>query len=150
MAWLVDRSERMATGGPNRHAPMELELWRMALRAELRRIRLTLPQIGCVADVLNGTMMLTPGMALNVPIVYANVSDAFMLAREYGEISSYGNKWGIDEEELKTYLLRLGPTADHALHDAVSRWWDGEHEHSVVGWTAVGLPVADPQDRNTH
>lgn len=50
---------------------------------------------------------------------------------------------------LLGYLRTLGPTADHALLDAVSRWWEAEDSQSTIeGWAAVGLrvrPDADPQ-----
>ena len=39
--WLDGRAERMHGGGRNQQAITELGLWRMALDAELRKIRLT-------------------------------------------------------------------------------------------------------------
>ncbi|MEV6133146.1 hypothetical protein AB0M05_41210 [Streptomyces violaceusniger] len=146
-AWIAERDARMNTGSVHIQAKLELGMWRSALAAELRRIRLTLNQANCLADILNGTLI-TPTIAGSVPVVSMEAADAFHLARETpmpGE-SPYGDKWGIDEEALKKYLRSLGPTADHALHDAVSRWWETNAESTVEGWASVGLMVApDPQ-----
>jgi hypothetical protein len=141
--WLADRDERMHTGTVHIQARTELDMWRMALRGELRRIRLTVSQANCIADVLN-TPLLSPAIAASVPLVYYDCADAFDLARASpipGDESSYGAKWGIDEAALLDYLRRLGPVADHALHDAVSRWWHIDAEPTVDGWAAVGLTV---------
>lgn len=140
-AWLGDRAGRMQTGSHHEQARAELAMWRDALAAELRRIRLTRAQASCLADVLNGTLI-QPGIGR---LVYAEVADAFMLAND-GPVpgySSYGKKWGIDEQALLEYLLRLGPTADHALLDAFSRWWALDGEATVEGFAEVGLMVAD-------
>jgi hypothetical protein len=147
--------------GGNRHgqAQAELGMWRDALDGELRRVRLTLAQASCVADVLNGTA-LTPGVSGTLGIVYAECYEAFRLAREdrsgnplpapLGDVSSYGAKWGPEgtgpakwEQELLDYLGRLGPAADMALRDAVARWWDGAFLPTAEGFAAVGLRVAE-------
>jgi hypothetical protein len=57
------------------------------------------------------------------------------------DLSSYGVKWGIDETALLDYLRSLGPSADHALSDAVSRWWANDGEPTIDGWKDVGLRV---------
>lgn len=140
-AWLEDRAERMHTGSHHEQARAELAMWRDALAAELRRIRLTRAQAACIADVLNSSHI-QPGIGR---LVYAEVSDAFMLAND-GPVpgySSYGKKWNIDEQALLEYLLRLGPTADHALLDAFSRWWALDGEATVEGFAEVGLTVVD-------
>jgi hypothetical protein len=144
-AWLADRGTRMLTGSHHQQAKVELAMWKAALRAELRRVRLTLAQLNCLADVLNGTLI-TAGIAGSVPVVFLEVSDAFQLARTgpVPDLSSYGEKHGIDEAALLAYLHTIGPTADHALHDAVSRWWAGHREATAEGWAAVGLAVAGP------
>ncbi|MGW2181279.1 hypothetical protein ACWCXX_24900 [Streptomyces sp. NPDC001732] len=152
-AWLEDRDHRMNTGSPHLQAKIELSLWQDALAAELRRIRLTLNQANCIADILNGSLI-TPGVAGNVPAVYFEVTDAFHLVREqpipYDE-NLYGTKWGIDEERLTDYLRSLGPTADHALHDAVARWWETDADPTVEGWAGVGLTVVpDPEPDTTE
>ncbi|MDI6521697.1 hypothetical protein QMA61_36595 [Streptomyces coelicoflavus] len=141
--WLNDRTDRMMTGSLDIQARIELSMWRGALAGELRRIRLTLDQANCLADVMNGTIM-DAALAGSAGMVFYNAADAFQLARETpfpGE-SSYGEKWGIDEKELLEYLQRLGPTADHALHDAITRWWHTHADATVEGWATVGLAVA--------
>jgi hypothetical protein len=137
--WLTDRAKRMHGASPDRQARDELGLWQDALDAELRRMRFAVAELNCVADVLNGTL-LQPGVALSVPVVYADASDAFSFAPPP---SSYGEKWEIDEQSLLEKLRGLGPTADHALHDAVSRWWDQGCQPTAEGWAAVGLRVTD-------
>src|SRR5262245_46202494 len=142
-AWLTDRSERMHTGSIHVQARMELGMWRDALEIELRRMRFTVAELNCMADAMNGTLI-QPGIALTVPIVFAEMSDAFELAPPP---SSYGEKWGIDEAALLAKIRALGPTADHALHDAISRWWEKwggrqiPDDDPTEGWAAVGLRV---------
>lgn len=150
-AWLAGRSGRFHTGSVDRQARTELELWHSALDAELRRIRLTLAQAMCIADVCNG-YMLSPGIASNVGMVHAECYDAFRGARigpggvNMGDTASYGAKWGIDERALLDYLDSLGPAADHALHDAIVRWWeDDDRGDSAAGFAKVGLRVTDDQ-----
>lgn len=143
LAWLQERSARMHTATVSTQASTELGLWQDALAAELRRIRLTLAQANCLADVLNG-VMLTPASG-GFPVVYTEAADAFDLARaDHLDADAYGTKWGIDEEALLRYLRSLGPTADHALHDAVSRWRLAGAEPTAKGWESVGLRVSTP------
>lgn len=141
--WLDDRTNRMMTGSLDIQARQELGMWRSALAGELRRIRLTVDQANCLADVMNGALM-DAAMAGTAGIVFYNAADAFQLARDtpFPLESSYGEKWSIDEDGLLDYLRRLGPTADHALHDAISRWWNAKCEPTVEGWASVGLTVA--------
>jgi hypothetical protein len=138
--WLTSRTGRMLTGNRNEQARTELGLWREVLAAELRRIRLTLAEACCVADVLNSTT-LTPTVAGSIGHTYAEVYDAFNDAEGP---SSYGNKWGVDEQQLLGKLRALGPAADHALVDAISRWWETTDQHKAVDagtFAAVGLRV---------
>ncbi|MBQ1048488.1 hypothetical protein KBX50_08425 [Micromonospora sp. C51] len=144
--WLADRAARMHTGSVHLQVRAELELLQSLLSAELRRVRLTVEEASCIADVLNG-LMLTSGVAVGAGRVYAECYDAFRMAREtplHGE-PSYGSKWGIDEDDLLRRLGDLGPTADYALRDAMSRWWEKGHEASVEGFAAVGLRVVSVQ-----
>lgn len=149
-AWLDSRSERMATGSRSKQALYELALWHSSLDLELRRIRLTVPQARCIADVCN-TWMLDTTTGVSIGLVYAECDDAFRLAREApGGISSYGAQHGIDEKELLDYLARLSPVADHALRDAIARWWqDDGREDSVEGFARVGLRVTDTDTAET-
>lgn len=135
--WLTDRAHRMHAMSPHVQARTEIELWRMALTTELRRLRFTLGEINCIADILNGTL-LSPGMMVNLPLTWAEAEDAFSFAT--GQ-ASYGTKWEIGERALLAKLRILGPAADHALHDAVSRWWEAGHDSTAEGWAAVGLRV---------
>lgn len=155
-AWLNDRAARMHAGSANVQARSELELWHSALGAELRRIRLTLAQASCIADVCNGWMM-DAAIAGSFPLVYAECYDAFRIARDVApglnpDISSYGAKWQAEgddagpaewEQELLGYLRNLSPAADHALRDAISCWWEQDLEPTVEGFAKVGLRVTD-------
>lgn len=152
--WLDDRAGRMRTGSAHVQARSELELWYSALGSELRRIRLTLAQASCIADVCNG-WLLDATMAGSLPLVYAECYDAFRIARDAApgldpDISSYGAKWGPGgcdasgwEKHLLAYLQGLSPVADHALRDAISRWWEQDLEPTVEGFAKVGLRVAE-------
>lgn len=176
--WLRDRAERMPlaldrrsteTSAINKQAAVELGLWRTALDAELGRIRLTTDQARCLADVLNGAI-LEPAISAGIGRVYAECYDAFRLARTgpAPDLSSYGRKHGPEggdpgkwEQSLLDYLGSLGPVADFALRDAISRWWQdilpldagqwrdpdeqddslGLRADSPEGFAAVGLQV---------
>ena len=150
--WLDGRAKRMHTGSRNQQAVIEITTWRTVLNIELHRIRLTLAQASCIADVLNSTAMDTV-MASSLGVVYAACYDAFRLAREAGgEISSYGAKHGPDfagdaaqwEQDLLDYLGGLNVTADHALRDAIARWWalpDDPELTDAARFAMVGLRV---------
>jgi hypothetical protein len=144
IGWLTSRAGRMHAGSPHQQARAELGLWRAVLEAELRRLRLTLPQARCVADVLGGTV-LDAAIAAGAGLAYGECFDAFRLARTGpgGEAASYGAKHGIKEEELLTYLAGLGPAADHALRDAIARWWAAGADDTVAGFTATGLRIVE-------
>jgi hypothetical protein len=144
--WLADRSRRMcAATSVDTQARSELELWYSALNVELRRIRLTLAQASCIADACNGWLM-DMVIASGLGLVYAECYDAFRLARTGpgGDVSSYGAKWGVDEQALLDYLGTLGPVADHALRDAISRWWELNESATVEGFAKAGLQVTEP------
>jgi hypothetical protein len=130
--WLDNRAGRMFGDlNRNRQAIAELGLWRSVLDIELRRIRLTLAQANCIADVLNGCIM-APAVSGRPGMVYAACYEEFQIARETGgDISSYGAKHGPEgcdpakwEQDLLDYLGKLSPAADHALRDAIAGWWD--------------------------
>lgn len=140
--WLAERSELMRTGSHNHQAILELSMWRGALAVELRRIRLTLAQASCIADVCNGWLM----DATFGSLVYAECYDAFKIARDVSaglnpEISSFGAKWEIDEQALLDYLRDLNPVADHALRYAIVCWWQQNLDATVEGFAKVGLRV---------
>lgn len=149
--WLNDRAQRFMSSFGSRdsqheQARTELELWREVLAVELRRIPLTVAEASCLADVLNGSLISGPAVALSIGLVAAAVEDAFRLTREDdptgGAVSSYGAKHGIDEELLLGKLRRLGPAADHALADAIARWWaQPDPDATAEGFRAVGLRI---------
>ena len=133
-AWLADRAERVAapaSGG--QRLKTEVELWRHTLAAELRRQRWTLPELGLIADVLNGALI-TDAATASLGLVAVEVMDA-----RAGMEGVWGDKWGVDELGLIDKLLRLGPAADQALADAVSRWWTLGADHTGAGWASVGV-----------
>jgi hypothetical protein len=67
----------------------------------------TLAQASCLADVLNG-VLIQPGISLRPGMVHAEASDVFQIARDrpIPDESSYGTKWGIDEQLGKRVLNR--------------------------------------------
>jgi len=113
------------------------------LAAEVRRQRWTLPEVGAVADVLNG-VLLGPGIGA---LAYGEVADAARLDEDRraaglpGE--GYLDRWGVEPSELLDRLLRLGPAGDLALRRAVAEWWHRDLPHTVDGWAQVGLVVVD-------
>jgi hypothetical protein len=143
--WLEDRSARMLTGKRGGvQAREELRLWRATLAEELRRLQLTLGEASCIAEVMNGTVLAAAiSTGQGAGLVFAECYDAFRLSRRDDGVafSSYGAKWGIDEEALLGKLRNLGPAADHALADAMSRCWQWGAEASADGFARVGLAV---------
>jgi hypothetical protein len=143
-AWLEDRTDRMLAGSSVLHARVELGMWRGVLASELGRICLTLDQANCLGNVAKSSNTpLDAGLAASAPLMFINTAETFQLADEVAGQSSYGKRWGINEEELLAYLRELGPTADHALRDAISRWLEMKAEPTAEGWAAVGLVVAE-------
>lgn len=139
VAWLDGRAARAETGaGTGARARAELRLWQDVLAAELGRQIWTLGEIGLVADVLSGSMLPDRVGA----VVALQVLDGCS-----GLDNVHGQRWGVDEDALLGRLRRLGPAADLALLDAVSRWWASDtRDHSVSGWAEVGVLIEDHQD----
>jgi hypothetical protein len=134
-AWLADRTSRtMNFGSPDLRALAELRMWRGHLALELRQQRWTLAEIGCIADILNGTIF---NDVIGTAALFAEIADAVDLDPDI-----WGKKWEIDEKELVSKVGRLGPTAAHALTDAVSRWWATQSDHTIEGWERVGVRIA--------
>lgn len=156
--WLAERAARRATpgGSISVQARLEIDTWRTVLRAELRRIRLTLSQACAIADVTQGWM--DDGLAVG-SLLAGEVQDAFRVARDSGPmpgLSSYGRKWAPTdtdpdawEDRLVDYLNRLGPAADYALRDAMAAWWQHHLDPTIDGFAQVGLQVLpDPTPTN--
>lgn len=142
--WLTDRAARMHNSR-DIQARTELQIWAGVLSEELCALHPPLAWMNCIADVLNGSII-PEVISCNIGLVYAEVCDAFRAARHAdptgGDISSYGVKWELDEQALLEWLLDLSPAADHAVFDAVSRWWETSQEPTPAGWAAVGVFVA--------
>lgn len=137
--WLAGRSTRMMTASPDLQARVELGMWQSALALELRRHRFTLAEACLIADVLNGTTV-QPSMGNAVRF---EVEDAL---RPAVGISSDGGKGEVDQAELMAKIGQLGPVADHALADAIARWWAAGADPTVDGFRAAGINVLDPAD----
>lgn len=134
--WLEGRAERSFTpAGIGSRAHTELHLWRSVLEAELGQQRWTLTELAAIAAALNGALI-----ADAVPVGIGHVAVELTDARRGREDEwDAGMAARFDGDQLLAKLVRLGPAADMALADAVSRWWAGSHEHSVEGWVAVGV-----------
>lgn len=135
-AWLEDRAERSFTpAGAGARTRTELFLWRSALQAELDLQRWTLTELAGLAAAMNGTLITDA-----VPTSVGHCLVEFTEARRGREDDwDAGIAEGFAGDVLLGKLARLGPAADMALSDAVSRWWAGDHEHSVAGWAQVGV-----------
>ena len=129
--WLAHRARLMLFAGPakdasaNQQARTDLLLLRDLLAAELARIPLTLWEARAIADVAKGGP-LEPYIGVGIGLTYAMCEEEFRYAREAGPVpgySSYGRKWGINEDALLAKLRALGPTADAALRAAIAAWW---------------------------
>lgn len=154
LAWIEGRRERALAAGEkisnvSAQAQAELSLHRALLAEELSRITMPLPWAQAIADVVAGPQFRL-GLGYKVGRLYAECVAAFRESRDQArqlglpeDTSSFGAKHGIDESALLEWLGSLGPAADHALHDAFTRWWAmaGEEADSAEGFAAVGLRV---------
>ena len=140
--WLEDRLRRaMRRDSLAGRAKTEVDMWRAVLAGELDRQRWTMSEIGMIADVIAGSLLTD---AVGVTVSHAAVE--LMGARVAAE-GILTTKWGTDELAVLDRLSQLGPAADIALCDAVSRWWDLDLDHTPEGWAQVGLTVTagDPK-----
>ena len=137
-AWLEGRSERsMTPGGLSARTRTEMVLWRAVLGAELARQAWTLPELGMIADICNGTLW-PDAVGGSLGLIAADVSDAISL-----DPGVYGEKWGVDEDRVLDKAMALGPAGDLAFADALARWWsDPDSRHSIAGWAKVGIVAA--------
>jgi hypothetical protein len=128
------------------------------LSRELRRIPLTVAEADALASIVGNDFQL--GFTVGGLRTFASVSEAFELAHQtLGGISSYANRFSIDEDQLLTKLRRLGPAADLALRMALAQCGDAEDtyedaatvdtntpamKYGTVGLTIIDTPQAAP------
>jgi hypothetical protein len=137
LKWVQEMSELMFIPATAGTITSLLDAVQGLLKLELRRIPLTVGEAGCIADVLNGALVLSPPVL--GPVLYAELSDAFSFAQGG---ASYGTKWSIDEQALAKRMLAIGPTADLALRIAIAQWWKTPDKRSdEAGFRAVGLNI---------
>lgn len=138
--WLEGRASRSAQpGGLSARTRTEMRLWRSCIHHELLRLRFSLNDLAIIASALNGTII-PDAVSKTVPIVAAKVIEHLRVSAEGRPVQMHS---GDDHQGLVTYLLSLGPTADHALGDAITRWQQNDHDHTPDGWAAVGITVRD-------
>jgi len=93
-----------------------------------------------------------PHVPTRLGVTYAAVYDAFRRAQE-APIPNGKEEYDLSEEErqsLLDYLGRLGPAADMALQDAISRWLTMGKEPTVESFGEVGLTVIDTTRPSQH
>lgn len=144
--WLEDRAERaLSTAGLGARTRTELFLWRAVLQAELDIQRWTLTELAALAAALNGSMI-SDAVPTSIGHCAVELTDARRgreddwdadIAAQHAPGLGGNARWSGDA--LLAKLARLGPAADMALSDAISRWLTGKHEHSVEGWAQVGV-----------
>ena len=133
VAWLSWRAEaRMLPVSPAQRTRQELALWREHLAAELRRLTFTLAEANLLASCLQGVIL---DDSVGLPAAFA-VAEVSQLHPETSDV------WGVNVGELRDRLIAAGPTANHALVDACSRWWTAGGDTTPEGWAAVGVRVA--------
>lgn len=132
--WLEDRANRFNSGSPALQAREELNLLKSLLAQELRRIPLTVDEASCLVDVMNSTMLDNATGSF----ISWELSEVFQF-----EAGIYATKWKIDEASLLEKMRGLCPTADHALRDAISRWWSLGLEPNKKDFEKVGMRIVD-------
>ncbi|HET9657319.1 MAG TPA: hypothetical protein VFP72_18345 [Kineosporiaceae bacterium] len=140
--WLTDRQQRMMAPGLATQLRAEAVMLRDLLAAELRRQRWTLAELGLLADVMNGDILTSSVYTGGVSMITANLVDATS-----GLEAEYEAQHGVHPARVVEKLQTLGPAADAALRDALSRWWatqdEGPDAHTVEGWARVGVRVVE-------
>jgi hypothetical protein len=157
--WLESRAGRV-TGMPglgfpgaslSRQAKAELVLWRTALELSLAEVPpMTLGQCLALARVAAGPVISAAMKAADGrPVMWGAAAVAVADARApVGKLpphpgNFYSNMHGIDEDETLALLAGLTVVQDHALVDALSRWWERGGVETVEAFEALGLRVAD-------
>lgn len=117
--------------GMSARVTTEIELWRTVLSAELAQQRWTIDDLETIAQALSSPLI-PDTVSATTPRAATEVIEAAHIARV--EL----------DPGLLAKMLRLGPAADHALRDAICRWWTAGAEHTRAGWEAVGITPIDP------
>jgi hypothetical protein len=141
MKWLSGRADLMgANASPHLQAAAELTLWRETLAAELGKVRMSCGEAACLADISHRATLDT-NVSVSLSLLYGKAFDAFRADFDTTELSGlYGKKHGIDEQALLNKLVRLTPTQDHALRDALARWWALDtREATPAGFAQVDI-----------
>lgn len=122
-------------------ARAEIEIWREAMAAELRRIPSPMPRrlawLASSRATGRGAVSYRPASASATP----NASRRSASPRKSPTRPLAGKWWGVSEEVLLSKLRRLGPAADLALEDAIARWHDGHFEATTEGFERAGLRI---------
>lgn len=132
----ADRHQRLAGTGESQSAfaRLELETLYQVIRLELGKLpAFTLPELRYTA------------MALEGPACAAGVTEPLGLT--YMRVHDAQRRGGVRHgtEQLQEKLAALGPAADHALRDAISRWYTDRARDTADGFTRYGLRVVSPE-----
>jgi hypothetical protein len=142
---VLDRARRGRKGEQLGDAARgELVTFDKLLAVELWRVQLTLAEAQALADVAAGSAHEPYEVGL---VLFGATSDTFRLAREGGKEASYAARFGVDEQVLLNKLLAVGPAADLALRDAISRWWDAGSGDDADSYRAVGINIPNHRSR---
>ena len=156
-AW-VERIAQLGSEPPAATVSILLGAMHVILGGELRRVPLTVAEANALASIVGNDFQL--GFTVGGLRTFASVSEAFELAHQtLGGLSSYANRFSIDEDQLLTKLRRLGPAADLALRMALAQYGDAEDtaedatnvntttpamKYRTAGLTIIDNPQAAP------
>ena len=140
-SWLADRQRRyIVTGSPVEQGVMEWNLLSELLAAELLQQRWTLDEAGRLAELHMGVIPTLAISAAGRPsMLWEDLSEGIAAEGE-----DHLSQMEVGTSGFLERIAALGPTAEHALVDALSRWWSHRHDHSVEGWAQVGIQIVEP------
>ena len=138
--WLADRAERYSCGGSiHLAAENDLLAFREVLDAERQRLRFTVAELNCLAD-LTKTTVIEP--LKSIGSLAHELDDAIRLAREYpDDEEDFPAKWGADADDLLRKLRALSPGGELALLDILNKRHHSGAELSDEGWRSVGAQL---------
>lgn len=149
-AW-IDMMAHWVSEPPAATVSILLDAIHEILSRELRRVPLTVAEADALTSIVGNDFH--HGISVAGLRTFASVSEAFDLAHQsLGGISSYADKFSIDEDQLLAKLRRLGPTADLALRIALAQFVDGdtnvdaptaETNTPTMKYRAAGLTIID-------